>query len=139
MNSKISNSTYIDTSKTSLYWTDKGIRINIDDFSSGNVVIDTLNVSGIAPYRTAHYVLGKCIEELGESATIINKPEKDHPEPLEGEVADIIISSVDLLYVHYRDKHPELTSNELKMLVIQKFNSVYFEKIKKWKNNIKKV
>lgn len=123
----------------SLYtWTDHGLKLDLDSFSTGNIVLDIVRVSSIAPRgRSQHYVLGKCTEELGEIATVVNKPDVEHPEPLEGEVADLIISAVDLLYVHYRDKHPELSDNELKIMVYNNINNVYYKKLSKWKDNIK--
>ena len=117
--------------KNSLYWADKGYKLDLSNVSTGNIITDTLIVSAKVPDRTQHYVLGKCTEELGEIASIINKPDKVHSEPLEGEVSDIIISAIDLLYVYYKDLNPDLSSPQLQLLVTNKLNSVYFEKIKR--------
>lgn len=58
-----------------------------------------LDISIIAPKRSKYKVLGKVTEEIGEMATIINKPNKSHSEPLEREIADAIIAATDLMYV----------------------------------------
>lgn len=76
-----------------------------------------LVLSEAANRRTQHKVLGKCTEELGEIATIINKPRKIHAEAIEFEVADLIVAATDLVYVHYKKKGVDLTIDQINTML----------------------
>lgn len=68
-------------------------------------------------------ILGKCTEELGEAAKVINKPHEEHPEPLFAEVCDLIIVASDLAYMH-------LLLSEGMELTPEEFSDIMQEKIK---------
>lgn len=89
--------------------------------------------------RRVEKVLNKCTEELGEMATVINKPHKNHPEALEFEVADLMLASVDLLYVYYRKRFKKFTEDELAEKIELMIKNAVVEKSKKWNNQLKKV
>lgn len=74
-------------------------------------------------------ILGKCTEELGEAATVINKPHKEHPEPLYAEVCDLIIVATDLAYMHFQIANGQaLTPEEFSDIMQEKLK----EKSDKW-------
>lgn len=70
-------------------------------------VDSTMAVSIIAPKRTASQVFMHLVEEVGEVATVINRPEKA-TEPLVGELADVINCTLDLYFLHYSSDLTEL-------------------------------
>ncbi|QAX98588.1 hypothetical protein AsFcp4_166 [Aeromonas phage AsFcp_4] len=105
-------------------------------------IANVLETSQIAPVeRSQHYVLGKCTEELGEAATVINKPHKQHPEPLHCEIADLIISGIDLVYVElYEKMAKEMGGKPDKSLIADKARELIvtamISKNEKWKKQV---
>lgn len=74
-------------------------------------------------------ILCKCTEELGEVATVVNKPHKEHPEPLYAEVCDLIIAATDLAYMHLQlSTGQPLTTEEFSDIMQEKLK----EKSEKW-------
>lgn len=103
---------------------------------SFDIIDDTLEVSKIEGkhIRDEFRVISKLTEECGEAATIINKPHEKHPEGLNGEVADVIITAIDLLFVHVRDSLPNLSPDEHVAITKSLLTSAANKKIKKWKD-----
>ncbi|AAQ17661.1 hypothetical protein Aeh1ORF006c [Aeromonas phage Aeh1] len=112
------------------------------NLKSVDPIANVLETSQIAPVeRSQHYVLGKCTEELGEAATVINKPHKQHPEPLHCEIADLIISGIDLVYVELYEKlRKQIGDNVDKALVADKARELIvnamISKNEKWKKQV---
>lgn len=114
-----------------LGWTDKQSKVSLDTAIDGILV-----VSKKAKPRTVHQVLGKCTEELGEMATIINKPKKKHDEPLVSEFADLLISGVDLIYIDVQKRNPDMTDDQVSRFVLEQLSAAIVNKTKKWSNSI---
>lgn len=60
----------------------------------------TMEAAVLSPPRHMGNVFMMLAEEVGEVATAINRPEKA-PEPLLGELADVINCVLDLYYLEY--------------------------------------
>lgn len=90
-----------------------------------------------AKRRKVYKVLNKCTEELGEIATIINKPHKKHDEDIEFEIADLMLASVDLLYVYYRSKF-NCSNEDLAVKIEQMLKSAVDSKANKWNKQLQK-
>lgn len=88
-------------------------------------------ISSQVPRRSLASVLCKATEELGEIATIVNKPSKQHDEPLEAEVCDLVNAVLDLAWLVWSENNPKGTGQEFEqyMLETQK------KKLLKWKTN----
>lgn len=97
---------------------------------------DVLKNSLIAKPRTVHEVLGKCTEELGEMSTVINKPNKQHPEPLYAEFADLIIAGLDVVYMHLVQQKGYPADEHTARAVINLVSESIVEKNKKWAKQI---
>lgn len=77
--------------------------------------------------RTPDYVFRKLVEESGEIAKALNQPERCY-EPVKVEIADLIISALDLLLVHEIQEDPSLTVSD----VLYDFQEIVNTKISKW-------
>ncbi len=80
--------------------------ISIEDKQNKKDILDIiLETSLKVQDRTEGYVLRKLNEEVGEvgEALLALAKHESTDEPLSGEIADVIISVVDLLYVHYSE------------------------------------
>lgn len=80
--------------------------ISIEDKENKKDILDIiLETSLKVQDRTEGYVLRKLNEEVGEVGEALLALAKGEPtdEELSGEIADVIITVVDLLYVHYSD------------------------------------
>ncbi|BES53252.1 hypothetical protein [Aeromonas phage phiWae14] len=97
---------------------------------------DVLRNSLIAKERTVHEVLGKCTEELGEMSTVINKPKKQHPEPLHAEFADLIIAGLDVVYMHLVQQKGMPANETTARTVINLVSQSIVEKNEKWHKQI---
>jgi hypothetical protein len=99
------------------------------------MIKDILRVSAEAPRRTKAEVLCKLTEELGEVATMINKPTKEFDEPLAGEIADCLNALVDLLYIDLAEKNPDADPYILMQsteILLEKWSH---RKVRKWRDN----
>jgi len=83
--------------------------------------------------RDVFRVMSKLTEECGEAATIINKPNEKHAEGLNGEVADVILAAVDLLYVHVRDALPNLSHEDAATVTKTLLEKSIKKKVSKWR------
>ncbi|AUG88368.1 MazG-like pyrophosphatase [Vibrio phage Vp_R1] len=79
--------------------------------------------------RTPFEILSKATEELGEVATILNKPNKEHDEPLYSEVCDVINAVVDLAWTHHKD---EFNGDRKAFMKVMK--KTQKKKLLKWEN-----
>lgn len=77
--------------------------------------------------RTPDYVFRKLVEESGEIAKALNQPERCY-EPVKVEIADLVISALDLLLVHEIQEEPSITVND----VLGDFQEILNSKISKW-------
>lgn len=90
------------------------------------LVVDT---SVECPPRDPLTVFLKVVEEVGESSTAINIPNKA-PEPLEYEAADTAIAAIDLVLTTLRCKYPEKTESEIQ----SEAAAIFFSKTSKWRS-----
>lgn len=100
-----------------------------------SMIKDILRVSAEAPRRTKQEVLCKLIEEVGEIATMINKPTKEFDEPLAGEIADCINALVDLLYIDLAEKNSHADHYDLMMATETILEKWSHRKVRKWRDN----
>ena len=102
------------------------------------MIKDILEISRIANPRTMKDVLCHVIEEVGEAATMINKPHGEYKETLMHEIADAIQCLVDLAYIHEDNKagNPFTPSEVIAGRTMSTLERCMLEKNKKWKISI---
>lgn len=109
-----------------------------------NSILDVSFSSSVSSSRTVNSVFYHLVEEVGEVATAINRPEKV-TEPPQSEIADVIVAAIDLLYLVKKEQNPNVTKHE----IINELNRTVDNKLLKWidgsikqpvskKSNIKK-
>lgn len=86
-----------------------------------------VHTSLFANPRTPDYVFRKLVEESGEIAKALNQPERCY-EPVKVEIADLVISALDLLLVHEIQEDPTLSVGD----VLHDFQEIVNAKISKW-------
>lgn len=79
------------------------------------------------------FVLLKCVEEMGEVAKAINQPHRVD-EPAETEIADLIISAIDLHYVRQKKADPDISHTNALSLLMQDVCT----KLEKWEAKVSK-
>lgn len=95
--------------------------------------VHTLNLTNFvhtslfANPRTIDYVFRKVVEECGEVSKALNQPERCD-EPVKSEIADLVISALDLLLRNEIMENPQLSVND----VLQDFQNIFDTKVSKW-------
>lgn len=92
-----------------------------------------LDVATAAPERSEHFVLAKLQEESGELARAINQPERVD-EAVSGEVADVILTVVDLLYLNLQNdpRFANVHPSDLRCITVDLINKQIAKKTSKW-------
>ena len=94
-----------------------------------DIIDKTLAVSKLGQDRTSQKVFMKVVEEIGEIAMALNKPDKVD-EPLVNEVADAIIALIDLVYINNFENDVDLPACK----AAEDLVAAVEKKTKKWKD-----
>lgn len=92
-----------------------------------------LDVATAAPERTEHFVLAKLQEESGELARAVNQPDRVD-EAVSGEVADVILTVVDLLFLNLQNdpRFANVHPSDLRCITVDLINEQIAKKTAKW-------
>jgi NTP pyrophosphatase (non-canonical NTP hydrolase) len=101
-----------------------------------NTVRNILSISDsklVNANRTIEQVFYHLVEEVGEVATAINRPEKVTELP-QSEIADVIVAAIDLLYLVQKQQDPSINNDS----IVNELNRVVDLKLLKWVDGSKK-
>lgn len=99
------------------------------------MIYSVMQVSQKVKSRTLKDVLCHTTEEMGEIATMINKPNGEYKETLTHEIADAILCLIDLAYIDQLNNHSKTddTPDTIAMKATKRLEKALYEKKKKWK------
>ncbi|QPB12337.1 hypothetical protein [Providencia phage PSTCR6] len=97
----------------------------------------TATVCQYAPPRTPEKVFMHLIEEVGEYAKSVNRPELCTELPV-GEAADVINCVLDILWLSYRsdEKYSDVNDSDLMCILIDDLNTSMATKASKWASQV---